>query len=250
MLKHIPFYASLLGRELADEKKANNGIVLVYGAIEVHAMGEKGCIASNTTIAKETGLSAGTVANYISLLNKSGWVKVHTATRTGKDVVRESIEPLLSITAPNPSSQDDTLHTSVIPPSSGDETPLHTSVKIEDSLENSDNTNNVEIQSIYDFFISSFNKNPNQYKLTRSRKQKISARLKDAGADMLMKAIKNTAGSEFHNGDNDRGWVADLDFIIRSYEQVERLSNINLAKKQSDGFIDINEEEGRITGGF
>lgn len=142
MLKHIPFYASLLGRELADGKKANNGIVLVYGAIEVHATGEKGCIASNNTIAKETGLSAGTVANYISLLNKSGWLRVITATRTGKDIVRESIIPMLDITVPNPSSGSDTLHLGVKPPSSGDETPLHTSVKIDNNLDNSEVTNN------------------------------------------------------------------------------------------------------------
>lgn len=137
MLKHIPFYASLLGRQMKSGRKSNNGMVLVYGAIEVHSMGDKGCIASNGRIAQETGLSAGTVANYISELNKSGWVKVNTKTVNG-GIVRVNIEPLLTIATP--SSTTDTLHTSVIPPSSGDDTPLHLGMNIDNNIDNKENT--------------------------------------------------------------------------------------------------------------
>lgn len=85
----------------------------------------------------------------------------------------------------------------------------------------------VETQSVYDHYIKTFNKNPNTYKLTNSRKLKIKKRLEDAGKDMLLKAITNTSQSSFHMGDNDRGWVANLDYIIRSYEQVEKLADMN-----------------------
>ena len=54
MLKHIPFYASLMGAKLYDKDTATTSHVLVYGAIEAHSMGDKGCIASNKTIANET----------------------------------------------------------------------------------------------------------------------------------------------------------------------------------------------------
>lgn len=83
----------------------------------------------------------------------------------------------------------------------------------------------VEMQSIYDHYIKTFNKNPNSYKLTDKRKLKIKLRLKDAGKDMLIRAINNVANSPFHMGDNDRGWTADLDYIIRSYEQVEKFGS-------------------------
>lgn len=90
--------------------------------------------------------------------------------------------------------------------------------------------NNVElatqIQTVYDLFCDSFNRNPNQYKLTSQRKIKIKARIKDAGIEMVTSAIRKTSKSSFHNGDNDRGWKADLDFILRNYEQVERLSQL------------------------
>lgn len=84
----------------------------------------------------------------------------------------------------------------------------------------------VETQSVYDLYVDKFHKNPNTYKLTDKRKAKIRSRLKDAGYDMLEKAIINTASSPFHTGDNDRGWSADLDFIVRSYEQVEKLASM------------------------
>ena len=40
-------------------------------------------------------------------------------------------------------------------------------------------------------------------------------------------AIENFASSPFHTGDNDRGWVADLDFIIRSDENIEKGLKLN-----------------------
>lgn len=92
MLKHIPFYASLLERP----EKPTIGMVLVYGAIEAHSFGEKGCIASNKTIAQETGLKEKTVANAISLLNKYRWVIVHLDNNNHRTL----IEPSLTIEPP------------------------------------------------------------------------------------------------------------------------------------------------------
>lgn len=88
----------------------------------------------------------------------------------------------------------------------------------------------VEVEATYDLYLQVFNKDRNKYKLTDKRKSKLKARLKDAGREMLEQAIRNTAASKFHTGDNDRGWSADLDFIIRSYEQVEKLAHENLGE--------------------
>lgn len=91
--------------------------------------------------------------------------------------------------------------------------------------------NNVEIQSIYDYYIQKFDSNPNKFKLTAQRKIKIGLRLKDVGKENLIKAIDNVSESNFHRGENDRNWKADLDFIIRSYEQVEKLANMGETRK-------------------
>jgi hypothetical protein len=107
--------------------------------------------------------------------------------------------------------------------------------------ENKKENNIVETQSVYDMYIKLFNKNPNTYKLTSKRKAKIQSRLRDAGKEMLEMAILNTSKSNFHRGDNDRGWQADLDFIIRSYEQVEKLATFN--PKDSSEKININDSQ-------
>lgn len=105
--------------------------------------------------------------------------------------------------------------------------------------------NIVETQSVYDVYLKVFNKNSKSYKLTDKRKKKIAQRLKDAGYDLLITAITNTGASAFHRGDNDRGWSADLDFILRSYEQVERLATTtnNSNKELTIKDIDKNEME-------
>lgn len=87
------------------------------------------------------------------------------------------------------------------------------------------------VQPYYDLYISLNNKSENTYKLTGPRISKLRARLADAGDEMLRRAIENTAKSEFHNGKNDRGWKADLDWIIKSYEQVEKLSLMTAVEK-------------------
>ena len=84
----------------------------------------------------------------------------------------------------------------------------------------------VEVQRTYDLFVEKFNKNPKTFKLTPKRQKKIKTRLRDCGESMIRKAIENTARNSFYMGENERGWKADLDFILRSYEQVERLANM------------------------
>lgn len=89
-LKLIPFYGTLVNRPLSPEKTATQSHVLIFGAIEAHSIGEKGCIASNKTIAEETGLSISRVASIISELNSAGWIEV----QLGEKGNRKQIIPL------------------------------------------------------------------------------------------------------------------------------------------------------------
>lgn len=56
---------------------------------------------------------------------------------------------------------------------------------------------------------------PQAAKLTPDRKSKIIARLKDYGMDGWAKALANIDRSKFLCGDNDRGWRANLDFLLQ-----------------------------------
>ena len=83
-----------------------------------------------------------------------------------------------------------------------------------------------EIEQVYTHYLDTFGTTAGRYKLTDKRKAKLKSRLKDCGADMIINAIDHAHADYFYNGDNDRGWKADLDFILRSYENVEKLANL------------------------
>lgn len=86
---------------------------------------------------------------------------------------------------------------------------------------------NQEMERVYTHYLDRFGTTAGRYKLTDKRKAKLKSRLKDCGADMIIGAIDHARADYFYNGDNDRGWKADLDFILRSYENVEKLANLS-----------------------
>ena len=86
---------------------------------------------------------------------------------------------------------------------------------------------NQEMERVYRHYLDTFGTTAGRYKLTDKRKSKLRSRLQDCGADMIKEAIDHAHADYFYNGDNDRGWKADLDFILRSYENVEKLANLS-----------------------
>ena len=71
--------------------------------------------------------------------------------------------------------------------------------------------------------------------LTEQRKNKLNARLNELGPEELKKAMDYLLNSPFHNGDNDRKWKWDIDFLIRNTEQVEKFADLyqDTPKKKS-----------------
>lgn len=97
MLKHIPFYASLLGKELTETVTAKHPHVLLYGAIEAHSYGHLGCIAGNETLGEETGVSPENVRRYLNDMKKGGWISYNLDKANNRD----QIVPLLEIATPS-----------------------------------------------------------------------------------------------------------------------------------------------------
>lgn len=96
MLKSIPFFASLLGKDLGGEVVSSTPHVLLYGAIETHSMGSKGCIAGNELLATETGIAKNQIRRYLADLKKANWISFEMS----KDNKRGIIEPKLDIKIP------------------------------------------------------------------------------------------------------------------------------------------------------
>lgn len=68
------------------------------------------------------------------------------------------------------------------------------------------------------------------FRLTPKRRDAVARRLKDAGYDQLVRAIKSISQSPFHrDGIDNRGeegtWKATLEWLCHSYEKVEEWAN-------------------------
>jgi len=100
---------------------------------------------------------------------------------------------------------------------------------------NKESNSNGDIKKIFDHYVERFNRSPNQYKLSPTRYQKIQRRLKDFNVEQILLAIDHAADDDFYSGNNDREWVADLDYMTRSYEIMERLVNLAPRKGGSNG---------------
>lgn len=62
--------------------------------------------------------------------------------------------------------------------------------------------------------------------LTDARRGRLNSRLNELGPEVLKKAMDYLLASPFHNGDNDRKWKWDIDFLIRNQEQVEKFAEL------------------------
>lgn len=96
MLRSIPFYASLLGRELTSKTLSTNSHVLLYGAIEVHSFGPLECVASNETLSKDTGVSKDRIYRYLKEMKLGGWIDY----TLDKNNQRIKIVPLIEMRVP------------------------------------------------------------------------------------------------------------------------------------------------------
>lgn len=79
--------------------------------------------------------------------------------------------------------------------------------------------------------------------LTEQRKNKLNARLNELGPEILKKAIDYLLDSPFHNGDNDRKWKWDIDFLIRNQEQVEKFAELYTEKPKKKSLEEMFNEQ-------
>jgi hypothetical protein len=93
MLNNISFYGSLLKRDLGKGRKSTQTHVLLYGAIEAHSKGPKGCIASNNMLARDIGISKSRTETVLSEISQAKWVTI----AKDKDGKRTQIIPNGSI---------------------------------------------------------------------------------------------------------------------------------------------------------
>lgn len=121
------------------------------------------------------------------------------------------------------------------------------------SNSNSNNNNNNKEGGVgetkeIETFISSFNKSfGTEYKITDTRIQKLRKRRETYSFEQILSSLSNLAKSKWHKGDNEKGWVADPDFLLRNDEQIDKFLNykpVQPKKEQPQGiFAQIVQHE-------
>ena len=64
-----------------------------------------------------------------------------------------------------------------------------------------------------------------KYRPTKERSDKLATRLKTYTLDEVKTAIRNLHSSPYHRGENDKGWKADPDFLLRNDSQIDKWLN-------------------------
>lgn len=187
------------------------------------------CFASNKTLAKIVNSSSGGVANALVRLKRAGYIDT-IFDKTTKQ--RKEIRCLILYRKSGVAYSDDEGGVN--------------------QMMNRDNNTKINkykdsILSVYSLYLEKFKIDTHEwsyatpderqqlllaaskkYKLTPKRKEKIVARLQDAGVDQIKKAIINCSKSAWHQGDNDNNWSADLvEYLLRNFEMVEKWANKN-----------------------
>ena len=75
-------------------------------------------------------------------------------------------------------------------------------------------------------FLEEFNKLfSRDFRITEGRRRQLNTRLKAYSFDEILQALRNMAKSPHHQGKNDRGWVADPDFLLSNDEKIDKWLN-------------------------
>ena len=65
-----------------------------------------------------------------------------------------------------------------------------------------------------------------EYKPTEGRSRKLALRLKTYTWEQIEQSLRNMANQKWTHGDNQKNWVADPDYLIRSDEVIDKFLNV------------------------
>lgn len=201
-------------------------------------MNERGssCFPSQTTLSRETGLSERTVRRALNGLEAAGFLVVEKVPAKGghqrntytavdgrqlPDTVAGSVRPVTDTVAVNNRSQspDRTSIESVNNLKTLE--PLSSAPSPEDIVET---WNTLVVPPL-----------AHVRTITAGRRRKLEARTRDRTLEWWTDYFTQVAASPFLTGDNDRGWRATLDFVIRSEEIVVRIIEGAYGQSQAAG---------------
>lgn len=96
--------------------------------------------------------------------------------------------------------------------------------------------------------IDTFNKNfGTQYKPTDGRRRKLQTRLKSFTLEEVLSCIDNMSRESFYRGENDRGWSADPDYLLRSDEMIDKWRSESKVRREKISIKGVLKEYGKYS---
>jgi len=249
---------------LVADKNIKPKDCLVYGAVYWFTkLRNERCIASNKTIASVIGCSLSTVTHALVRLNKAGYIQV----RIDEHNHREEIIPLVAfshIDTPGNSEQPlgkieqgGLANLDRAPGKIGQQ---NKNIEKEDSNKighplthvepfGSSRKNGARISAYsktekipnteWQAFFAHFKEKSGQTRTvdTADRRAKYRTRRKTFSSEEMMEAVDNCYKDAFYSGKNNRNWTANIDYILRNDEVLDRL--LQLKPRQNGGIIEV-----------
>ena len=242
MSKPNPNYYAIIPANVRYDNDLTPNAKLLYGEITALANTTGYCTANNKYFATLYDVKPRAVTDWISSLQKKGYIEIIL-------LAEQNNKRAISIVTPEANH-----HT---PPSEKSPYPL---VKNHQHNNTSKNNTSAELRTalsqLHGLYLVYFRIGKEKYKniatedkpvalaeaakkyqLTPIRKEKILIRLKDKRTDFktIQQAIIGYGLSDWHNGNSEKGWKADLtEFICRSYEQIEKGVRLFEQQKQNN----------------
>jgi predicted transcriptional regulator len=190
-----PNYYSVIPANVRYDKELRDKAKLLYGEISSLCNKDGYCWASNSYFAKLYNVSKTTISTLISELADKGYIQLEFIKKNGSDEIEKRniyITPIKN-----------NLNTYL----KQFKYPIKKILK-----DNNTSNNNKNIINIYTDLCTNL---PKIDKLTDKRKNAIKRFLKEFTEEDFKKICEIANKSEFLIGNNDRGWKADFDFLLR-----------------------------------
>lgn len=234
-----PNYYAILTADVRYDKRLTPNAKLLYAEITALCNMNGKCLASNQYFADLYNVSIRSIQQWISKLIEFGYLSCEIMFKEGTKEIEKRIL--------------------FLPSSSGEEIFTTPRKKLHDPHEENfvDNSNPTDSNNIYNPDISSlrsdistltgkinqiFEKHglPLVRKMTEERIKKLRKRAEDIGGlDKFFEEIDSALGaSSFLRGENNRGWIADIDFLLRKSSFVRLIEGAYADKKGQEGQSD------------
>lgn len=248
-MKHKEWFAILTESEI--DRLETEPQIAVYRSIKSYSSnGTQAMALSLREIALRTKLSHVYVSKVLTQLTAKGFIEVVGEEKHNGGVVKVyKVLTQLTASSNNSFKFDDIndnekgVNKGVNTVNSGVNTvnSLSTKVLTTDSkgVNNSgtktDNIKRNNIREIIEHYLKTAN---SKERITPIRTKNINARLKIFTVEEIKTAINKCFADKFYSGDNDKGWRANVDWIFKNDENMDKL--LNLKPKKPEGLS--NEE--------